>query len=90
MATRAVEARITGTVQGVFFRAECREQARRLDVNGWVRNEPDGAVAARFEGEEEAVAQLLDWCRSGPSQADVQDVEVRDVTPTGDAGFRVV
>jgi acylphosphatase len=89
MSITAVEVRITGRVQGVFFRARTYEQAQRLGVSGWVSNEPDGSVAGRFEGEEDAVAALVDWCRQGPPYARVEHVTVTEVAPTGARGFDV-
>ena len=53
--TQAVDVNVTGFVQGVFFRAEAQQEAYRLGVAGWVRNQPDGSVAAHFEGEPRAV-----------------------------------
>lgn len=88
--SKAVEVRITGMVQGVSFRAYTREEARGLGVSGWVRNEPGGAVAAHFEGQDDAVDALVAWCRHGPAYAEVDDVEVVDAAPTGADGFRIV
>lgn len=87
MSTRAVDVRVTGRVQGVFFRATCRDEAARLGVTGWVSNEPDGSVAGHFEGGAEAIDALLDWCRSGPPRAAVSGVEVSEVASTGAGGF---
>jgi acylphosphatase len=67
---------ISGWVQGVLFRSSTREQARRLGVAGWVRNLYDGSVEGLFEGDEQAVSQLIRWCHHGPPGAQVQDVEV--------------
>lgn len=64
-------------MQGVYFRAETRSQARRLGLGGWVRNLPDGSVEAVAEGERGAVEELVRWCRKGPPAARVDDVEVR-------------
>jgi acylphosphatase len=86
---RAVEVRVTGLVQGVFFRATLRDRARAVGVTGWVSNEPDGSVAAHLEGPSDAVQTLVDWCRHGPSGADVDDVVVRAVPATGVAEFSV-
>jgi acylphosphatase len=85
----AVDVTVTGQVQGVFFRAETRQQAGRLGVSGWVRNEPDGSVAAHFEGARDAVDAMVAWCREGPSRARVERVDVRDAEPTGASGFEV-
>ena len=67
---------VSGIVQGVFFRQKTKRQAESLGVNGWVRNLPDGRVEAVFEGEEEAVEALVDYCRHGPPYARVTNVEV--------------
>jgi acylphosphatase len=80
---------VSGDVQGVFFRAEARNRARRAGVAGWVRNLPDGRLEAVFEGPGEAVESLIDWCRHGPAGADVQEVEVSDEDPEGLDAFEV-
>jgi acylphosphatase len=82
--------RVRGRVQGVFFRAEASERARSLRLAGWVRNCPDGSVEAVFEGDDERVASMVDWCRHGPSGARVDDVDVKWEQAAGEAGFRVV
>ena len=82
--------RVSGRVQGVFFRDSCRRQARSLGLCGWVRNTPDGDVEAVFEGETEAVEEMVAWCRRGPAHAVVADVWVADERPRGDQAFRVV
>jgi len=68
---------ISGRVQGVFYRANTRDEARRLGLTGWVRNLPDGRVEAVVEGEEAKIKELIDWCHEGPPGALVRDVEVR-------------
>ena len=80
---------VSGTVQGVFFRASCQREAARRGVAGWVSNRPDGAVEAVFEGEDAAVDALVTWCRQGPPHAVVSDVDVSDEEPEGVSGFRV-
>ena len=86
---RAVDVTVTGLVQGVFFRAETQHEAHRLGVAGWVRNEPDGSVAAHFEGDPDAVEAMVAWCRQGPRRARVDDVHVRDAEPSGASRFEV-
>ena len=78
---------VTGRVQGVFFRAGCRDEATSAEVAGWVSNEPDGTVHAVFEGEAEAVDRVIAWCRQGPPQAQVDDVAVAEEEPEGLRGF---
>jgi acylphosphatase len=82
--------RITGRVQGVWYRGATEAEARRLGVDGWVRNLPDGSVEALLEGEPGAVRVLVDWCRSGPPGARVADV-AEQAEPVGDdlVGFRI-
>ena len=84
---KAVQARVSGRVQGVSFRWYTQGRARELGVTGWVRNEPDGSVLLHAEGEDEAVDALVDWCRTGPSTARVADVAVRDDAATGATSF---
>ncbi len=69
---------ISGRVQGVFFRANTKEKANQLNVNGWVRNTSDGRVEAVFEGDEKQVNELIDWCHYGSSSATVGNVEVEE------------
>ena len=57
---------ISGRVQGVFYRAYTRDQARMRGLTGWVRNLPDGRVYAVFEGDREKIESMLAWCRQGP------------------------
>jgi acylphosphatase len=79
---------VTGQVQGVFFRDSARREARRRGLGG-VRNRPDGAVEAVFEGEPDAVAALVLWCRDGPRHAQVEDLLVESVQPEGLTDFDV-
>jgi acylphosphatase len=65
---------IEGRVQGVFFRHHTQEMAFELGVKGWVKNRRDGHVEAVFEGDQERVDQILQWCRRGPSGARVTKV----------------
>jgi acylphosphatase len=80
---------VHGAVQGVFFRDSTRQEALSQGVAGWVSNEPDGSVAAVFEGEPGAVERLVEFCRSGPRSADVESVDVTDEEPEGLQGFEV-
>ena len=84
---KAVEVKVTGRVQGVAFRAYAEQQARRLGVAGWVRNEPDGSVAGHFEGDDGDVDALVAWCHDGPPMARVSHVAVRPAAVAGHQGF---
>lgn len=88
---KAVRARVrvSGRVQGVWFRAETRATAQRLGLNGWVRNANDGTVEAVFEGDESAVEKAIEWCRAGPAGARVDSLKVTGEEPRGEPGFEV-
>ncbi|MGN6155162.1 MAG: acylphosphatase [Sphingomicrobium sp.] len=89
MAEPARRVRVTGRVQGVFFRAWTQQQARELGVHGWVRNADDGSVEAHLEGDEAAVKALIQRLNQGPPSADVERVEVEEIAPEGCGGFQV-
>ena len=84
-----VRVRVRGRVQGVFFRADARERAESLGIAGWIRNAEDGSVEAAFEGDEERVQSMVEWCRRGPAGARVDEVKVEPQEPTGETGFHV-
>lgn len=90
MADERVRVVISGQVQGVFFRASTRDVAERLSLTGWVRNRADGRVEAEFQGAPGGVSRALEFCRSGPRQADVNDVDVERIdVVSGERGFEV-
>jgi len=84
MVLRRVHLWVRGHVQGVNYRSSTRQQGLLLGLTGWVRNRPDGRVEVVAEGEEGALQQLIAWCRRGPEWAQVEEVEVRWETFTGE------
>jgi acylphosphatase len=80
---------VSGTVQGVYFRANTRDTATHKDVDGWVRNLDDGRVEAVFEGPSDAVEEMVEWCHSGSPAARVEDVTVEYAGPEGLDGFSI-
>ena len=80
---------VQGQVQGVGFRYWTRGEAARLGVNGWVRNRSDGTVEAEVEGEPGAVDSMLDALRRGPPGAVVDNVDVTEISPEDESGFRI-
>lgn len=68
--------RVSGRVQGVFFRVSTQEQANLLGIKGWVKNEPDGSVLIHAESENaQKMQEFIDWCRKGSNMSKVQLVE---------------
>ncbi len=87
---RRVRLRITGRVQGVFFRESTRREATRLGLQGWVRNLDDGSVEAVVQGPAADVETMVQWCHRGPQLARVDSVQVSDEATAEVAGdFRV-
>ena len=81
MRTVCVHLRISGRVQGVFFRASMNDVAVANGVVGWVKNNPDGSVEALLQGREESVKAVQGWAREGPPGSRVDSVEVKVAKP---------
>lgn len=67
---------ISGKVQGVFFRDSSKKVAEKLNITGWIKNRNDDKVEAMISGEEKNVKTFIDWCKSGPDRAEVEEVIV--------------
>jgi acylphosphatase len=80
---------IHGRVQGVGFRASCHRRAVDAGIGGWVRNTERGEVEAVFEGPPQVVDALVAWCRTGPSWARVDGIDVTDDVSRGDVVFTI-
>ena len=76
---RTVRVRVFGMVQGVYFRGWTKAEAERLVLNGWVRNEDDGSVAAVLSGTPPSVEEMLVLLHRGPPAARVDRVDVEDI-----------
>lgn len=85
----AVKVLIEGRVQGVWYRGWTVEHARRLNLDGWVRNRRDGSVQAVFSGQIIDVDEMLTLCAEGPPAADVSSVENVPHHSPVEAGFRI-
>ena len=81
--------RVTGLVQGVGFRAYTRARASDFGLDGWVRNESDGSVAALICGDSERVELMLEALREGPRGSMVSEVAAEDARPEATQGFEV-
>jgi acylphosphatase len=85
----ALEVRVSGRVQGVWYRAWTEREARRLGLRGWVLNEPGGSVLAVLAGPEAQVTAMVEAMRQGPPDARVTGLEATPVTDEGWPGFEV-
>lgn len=83
-----VRLKIKGRVQGVFFRQSTCQEARKLNLSGWVKNNLDGSVEALVEGSDESVRTLIAWCHEGPPSARVDSVIVEDASHEESKNFQ--
>jgi acylphosphatase len=81
--------RVTGRVQGVWYRATTQRKAQELGVTGHAYNMPDGAVEVLACGSAEAVAALREWLRQGPPSAKVEEVECEAADEPVPESFRI-
>jgi acylphosphatase len=87
---RRVRLVIRGFVQGVSYRASAQDQARRLGLTGWVKNQPDGGVLLEAQGPADRVDALVTWSKDGPPHAQVEGVDVLEIlVVTGERGFTI-
>jgi len=88
---RTVKVRVTGRVQGVYFRGWTKSEAERLGLGGWVRNEYDGSVAALISGPHAVVEEMLQLLHRGPLDARVAEVSVEETDPAeAPTGFSIL
>ncbi len=85
----AVRFRVSGRVQGVFFRASTRQQALRLGLSGSARNLDDGRVEVIANGDDEALDALARWLQQGPAAAKVAEVVREDWEGPVPSGFHI-
>lgn len=76
---------VMGKVQGVFFRAESKKKAIELSVRGWVKNTSDEKIEIVAEGNEKRLEEFLEWCKKGPSGAEVEFVQIENERYTGES-----
>ena len=81
--------KVTGKVQGVFYRVTAHEVAMKIGVTGFVMNLPDGSVLIEGEGTDEQLNQLIEWCNSGPQFAIVDEVKIIDGELKGYIDFQI-
>ena len=82
--------KISGKVQGVWFRDSTVKKAQELGVKGFINNEPDGSVYIEAEGSKEALKKFLNWCHEGPPFAKVESVAIEELELTYFEKFKIV
>jgi acylphosphatase len=85
-----VHVRVSGRVQGVYYRAYTKSQASEMGIKGWVRNIPGGGVEAVLEGDREKVGELLRLMKAGPSGAMVSGLEISELKCKGYDDFKII
>jgi acylphosphatase len=84
-----ISIKISGNVQGVFFRASTKDMADQMGVWGFVQNERDGSVYIEAEGEDENLTEFVAWCHHGPSHAEVKNVQIEEGSLHGFSRFEI-
>jgi acylphosphatase len=87
---KAKSIKITGKVQGVNFRYYTKQEAISLGIQGTVMNLEDGSVLVRAEGEPEQLEVFINWCKTGPSRARVDGLNIEDIPVEGYTGFVIL
>lgn len=82
-----IDLKITGKVQGVWYRKSAAQEALRLGIDGSATNLPDGSVRIEAEGPSEALELFVEWCRTGPPRAIVEHVDVSEGVMCEHSGF---
>lgn len=85
-----INIKVTGKVQGVFFRASTKAVADQIGIKGLVKNQKDGSVYIEAEASEALLELFLDWCKEGPEKSVVENVEVADGEIKNYRNFEVV
>ena len=80
---------VTGRVQGVCFRIAAQQQANQYGLTGWVRNLPDGQVEVMAFGNQQQLDELDHWLKSGPSMAQVTNLQCETIDYQDFEGFSV-
>lgn len=81
---------IKGRVQGVWFRQSALDYANKLGISGTIRNVDDGSVEIFIQGQDQEIDKFIEWCKIGPSQAEVTGIKIIEVEPENFEGFKII
>ncbi len=87
---KALKIIISGRVQGVFFRASTKAVADQMGIKGLVKNQKDGTVYVEAEGDENIMNDFMEWCKYGPDDARVDDIDVEEIEVKNYRNFEVL
>jgi len=87
---QAIKIIIHGKVQGVGFRNFVFLHAKKLNIKGYVKNNPDGTVEAVFEGDEDKINRMIELCKKGPERARVDKIDIVDIEINNYQDFRII
>jgi Acylphosphatases len=87
---KAIKVIIYGKVQGVGFRNFVFLHAKKLNIRGYVKNNPDGTVEAVFEGDEDNINKMIELCKKGPERARVDKINIKDIEINNYQDFKII
>jgi acylphosphatase len=87
---KTVRLKISGQVQGVFFRKYVADEAKKLDIKGHVRNLESGEVEVVAEGSPESVEAIISICKKGAPHSSVKSVDIQELNHIGFDDFKVL
>ena len=85
-----IDIKVSGKVQGVFFRASTKAVADQMGIKGFVKNEKDGSVYIEAEAEQYILDAFVDWCKEGPDKSVVENVKISNGATKDFRNFEVV
>ena len=85
-----IDIKVTGKVQGVFFRASTKAVADQMGIKGFVKNEKDGSVHIEAEAADFILDAFIDWCKEGPDKSVVEHVGISEGGLRNFKNFEVV
>jgi len=87
---KSVRLYISGTVQGIFFRAFIKTNAEKLNVKGFTRNLEDSRIEVFLEGDSDPVNKMIELCKQGPKHSQIKKVEIKQEHFQGFRNFKVL
>ena len=87
---KTVKIRVFGIVQGIFFRKFIEEEAKKLRLNGFVRNLEDGSVEILIEGHDEPINNMISLAKTGSKHSKIEHIEYKEIKHQGFDNFKIL